>query len=435
MIRYNKETNNGLIHYAGVCFTITALTVAFAFSLYLADNGLYRWSAENYPLLTTFWKYTAFGLSLFVLAISVLLSPIPMRIGLYRRIAKVQPRWTGFLPAFHHGVEWGYTLTDLYKNDLTGQTAIITGGNSGIGYEAALALSRLGASVIIAGRNIHKCNKAAEIIRADKDSRGPVTAMVVDVSSLESVRNFVIEFCKREETLDMLFLNAGIASAGSNSKDGSATLSVDGIEKVFATNLLGHHLMYRLLEPKIQKQSKPTRIVLTSSGSSFRNNPSALHKIMTDLKTLNHYDPNIDGHARYRQTKLGQIMWTKELTRRLAAVGNDSNNNNNSTSHVFVNSYHPGVVDTPIFDKDPNIAPSAKKLISYVRKNVLWSATDASLTMLYLGVAVDDLIKKNVRGKYFHPVAHEVTHPLANNEKQQMRLWAFLDELTKTYVD
>lgn len=357
--------------------------------------------------------------ALFAVLLGLLFSPIPSNLGLYRWLATKDPSFIGLAPAFVRGDEWGYMFEQLYSadNDLTGQTALVTGANSGVGYETSLALARLGASVTLACRNQGRCEAAASKIQSDEAFKGKVTTMTMDTSSLTSVKNFAQQYLAANDSLDMLYINAGIGSAGV-AEDGSAPLSEDGIEMVFATNHVGHHLLYKLLEPLILK-SKLARIVLTSSSASFRTFD---YKVATDLKTLNSEEVK-DGMNIYGQSKLAQILFAKELTRRL---GPDSN--------VYVNAAHPGAVDTLIWDKNPLIPGPVQSFITYLRENAMWTAAEGALTLIYLGVATDELVKKNIRGKYFHPQSQEVVNPLALDETLQTSVWAFCDELVKDFV-
>lgn len=350
--------------------------------------------------------------------IGLLFSPIPRNLGLYRWIASRIPHLVGLTPAFLIDGEWGYTFEELYSSDLTGQNAIVTGANSGVGYETSLALARLGASVTLACRNPSKCTAAARTIQSDDAFKGKVYTMTLDTSSLASVKKFSQQYLDehKDEPLDLLYLNAGIGSAGVND-DGSAPLSEDGIEMVFATNHVGHHLLWKLLHPLIEK-SKMSRIVLTSSAASY---DTFDYKVATDLETLNSVD--VRNLRVYGQSKLAQILWAKKLTRELG-----------TSSTTFVNAVHPGAVDTGIWQKNPMIPSFLQDFITYLRKNVMWTAAEGALTMLYVGVATKRLKKENVRGKYFHPQSQEMVNPLSLDVDLQDAVWKFSDELVKDFM-
>lgn len=364
-------------------------------------------------------KTFTIGIALIGVFLGLLFSPIPTRLGFYRWIASRAPMLTGFTPAFHYGVEWGYTFEELYQADLTGQTAIVTGANSGVGFETSLALARLGASVTLACRNPKKCDEAASKIQSDEAFKGTVATMTLDTSSLKSVKDFSEKFRENNSALDLLYLNAGLGSAGVED-DGSTPLSEDGIELLFATNVVGHHLLFKHLEPLVMN-SKMSRIVLTSSAASFI--PFKDYKVATDLETLNSIRPMRDGVKVYGQSKLAQILWANELTRK-AGPG----------SHIYVNAMHPGAVNTAIWEKNPMIPRILMDIITYFRENVMWNSAEGALTMLYLGVATDQLVAKDLRGRYFHPQAREIVNPLALDEELQTKLWAFLDELVKDFI-
>ena len=362
------------------------------------------------------------GATIAAVAVGLLLSSIPTKLGFYRWLATrdpSNPRGIGMFPAWNYGVEWGYTFEQLYRSDLTGQTAIVTGANAGIGYEISLALARLGASVTLACRSPKKCLQAAERIRSDSRYKGKVTPMTVDVSSLKSVKEFAQNYLKENKTLDMLFLNAGIGSQHSNN-DKSFPLSEDGIELVFATNVVGHHLLYKKLEPALLK-SDMARVVLTSSCNSFR---TFEYCVATDLDTLNGVEvTTANSGLIYGQSKLAQILWAKHLTRKLGP-----------SSNVYVNAGHPGAVNTEIFDKIPSLYRMVRVAFKVLREKAMWKPEEGALTLLYLGVATEVLKEKNIRGKYFHPQSVEVINPMSLDEVLQDKLWSFCEDLVKDFV-
>jgi retinol dehydrogenase-14 len=357
-------------------------------------------------------------------------SSIPTKLGFYRELANyvAYPAMIGYIPAFNYGVPWKYTFEELYKSDLTGQKAIVTGANSGIGYEISLALARQGAKVTMACRNPTKCGNAAERIRADGSVKGEVKTMTIDTSSLSSVKAFAETYLKasqEDKSLDMLFLNAGVVFPFANLK--CIPKSEDGIEQVFATNYVGHHLLYRLLEPML-KLSKVARVVQTSSTSSFM---TYSYKVATDIETLNGCSESYASllsvvNKSYDQSKLAQIVWAKALMKRL---GPDST--------IYANAFHPGLVNTAAFDKEiENLRTpqTIRPIVEWFRSEVVWTPAEGSLTGLFLGVAVDRLVKDDIRGRYFHPQAQEVTNPMAEDERLQDDLWKFSDELVKDFL-
>ena len=360
---------------------------------------------------------------------------IPSKLGLYRYWASRKPELTGMTPAFLEGVEWKYTFEELYSKKLDGRTAVVTGASAGIGFATSHALAKLGAHVIMACRNPNKCQKKAEEIRDDLKTSSPqIDTMTIDTSSLKSVKKFTDDYRERFSggednssggSLDMLFLNAGTAYGGENKTHPCVPLSEDGIEYVFETNYLGHHLLYRLLEPYLQKgasKANPATVVQTSSAASFE---SYSYRVATDLDTLNGCKEPVKKHRgdrSYGQSKLAQVVWVKELTKRL---GEDSG--------IIANAYHPGFVATEIFDKVqmPNMM---KKIVRYFADNAAWNSLEGALTGLFLGVEGEKLVNDNIRGRYFHPIAIEVQNPLADDEELQRKLWEFSESLIKEYI-
>ena len=154
------------------------------------------------------------------------------------------------------------------------------------------------------------------------------------------MRNFAAAFLAADaRPLDMLFLNAGIASAGAWAADAPMLLlSVDGIEAVLATNHVGYALLHSLIEGRV-RAAPVARVVLTSSASHF---DSYSWGVATDLATLNSPPGGCSVTAilkPYGTSKLAQVLWAQEATRRLVAE---------NVTNVFVNSLHPGMVSTGI---------------------------------------------------------------------------------------
>lgn len=141
---------------------------------------------------------------------------------------------------------------------MTGKTVLITGGTDGIGKEAAKQLARMGAEVVIVGRNPDKTKKALAEIQLESGS-SQASYLMADLASLDQVRGLAAYFRSAHKRLDVLVNNAGSAYL-------SRQLSEDGYEKTFAVNHLSHFLLTDLLLDLL-KASTPSRIVITSSGS------------------------------------------------------------------------------------------------------------------------------------------------------------------------
>lgn len=251
--------------------------------------------------------------------------------------------YIGLTPAFNGATPWRYTYDQLPSLD--GKVAFITGANSGLGFWTALHLARKGAKVYVGCRNEGKCAKAVEDMKSEIERRegaGGTTELheaILDTSSIASVKAFCAKFLKETTRLDILVLNAGIGTS-------TATRSVDGIEPVFATNHVGHQLLYMMLEDLIVRTSEETRdarVVVVSSNAhyeSFDDGVALTREELNnrwDLHKKNEFDLN---HAKmYPQSKLANILFAQE-----AALRNRDN-------RVFVNSLHPGVVSTEIYEK------------------------------------------------------------------------------------
>lgn len=353
--------------------------------------------------------------TIFALVVAMLIGSViagvPTKLGLYKWLAfsADNHRYIGLAPAFHAGIEWGMTFEELATIDLTGQTALVTGANAGLGYAMTMELARQGASVVMACRTDSKCTSAASKIIAETGNQ-QVSTMHLDTSSLASVRTFALDFSPQK--LDMLFLNAGIGmSVG-------GAVSEDGIEKVFATNHVGHHLLTKLLMPQLR--AAPTaRIVLTSSSAHYS---TVRWGVATDLATLN----NKTFMRAYAQSKFAQILFAQELTRQL---GPDSS--------IFINSFHPGAASSEIWDKSVGLSSLAflMPVIEKLKAEFMWTCADGGLTGLYLAVKAHT---DGVRGRYFHPQSYEVLPDARarddNSLELQKALWAFSDKLVEDFV-
>ena len=189
---------------------------------------------------------------------------------------------------------------------MSGKTAIVTGANTGIGKETALDFAKRGAKVILACRDEAKANQAAKDIIAETGS-DKVLVRVVDLSSFESVRAFAKLVNETEERLDILVNNAGLFGS-------HPSPSKDGYEMIMQVNYVSHFLLTLLLMEKLRK-SAPSRIVNVSSMGSTRKD--------LNLQLNKDYFITLcsSSFQRYAESKLAQVLFTKELSQRLEGQG------------------------------------------------------------------------------------------------------------------
>jgi NAD(P)-dependent dehydrogenase (short-subunit alcohol dehydrogenase family) len=192
------------------------------------------------------------------------------------------------------------------ENDIlsqTGRIVIVTGANSGIGWDTARALAQKGATVIMACRNLQKANTAADQIKALNPS-GHVEVMQLDLGDLDSVRAFATTFKERYQRLDLLINNAGVMVP-------PYSKTKQGFEQQFGTNHLGHFALTGLLLDTLNTTPN-ARIVTVSSGA---HNFGIIN--FDDLNWERGYPPQ----RAYGQSKLANLLFTYELQRKLAAAG------------------------------------------------------------------------------------------------------------------
>lgn len=203
--------------------------------------------------------------------------------------------------------------------DLDGKQALITGGNSGLGYEMALALYKAGATVTIAGRDDQKLSQAAGEIKAVAGKSNVETA-VLNLANLVQVKQFAQDYISAHSRLDILINNAGVMMP-------PQSLTDDGYELQFGTNFLGHFALTGHLYPLL-KQTPGARVVTLSSGA---------YKWVTgidydNLRSEKSYDPVRE----YGISKLADMWFALELQRKMDHAGSD----------LYSLAAHPGIVRT-----------------------------------------------------------------------------------------
>ncbi|XP_043802666.1 retinol dehydrogenase 13-like [Apis laboriosa] len=213
-----------------------------------------------------------------------------------------------------------YLSGNLYDNTdkLNDKVVIVTGANTGIGREIARDLAKREAKVIMACRDMDKCEIARRDIVIESKNKF-VYCRECDLASQASIRDFVKQFKQEHNNLHILINNAGVMRCPKKH-------TKEGIEMQFGVNHLGHFLLTNLLLD-VLKSSAPSRIINVSSSAHKRGKIK-----LDDLNSEKNYEP---GEA-YAQSKLANILFTKELANKLKGTG------------VTVNAVHPGIVRTEI---------------------------------------------------------------------------------------
>ncbi len=269
--------------------------------------------------------------------------------------------------------------------DLSGKTALVTGVNSGIGKETARVLALRGARVFGTARTLDKASEACSTFSGEAI---PVCCELTDVSS---VRAAVETIRSNIDSLDILVANAGVMAL-------PKLELVNGLEKQFATNHIGHFALVTGLLATMRAAAS-ARIVIVSSAAHMQAPTSGVE-----------FD-NLDGHRGYSgwkaygQSKLANILFTNELARRL------------KEENITVNSLHPGLIATNLGrHMNPLIGLAFGLFGFWMMKNVGQGAA----TSCYLATHPD---LQGVTGKYFSDCKEISAHALSQSEELAKQLW------------
>ncbi|HEY5569577.1 MAG TPA: SDR family oxidoreductase [Gammaproteobacteria bacterium] len=277
--------------------------------------------------------------------------------------------------------------------DLTGRVCLVTGATRGIGRATAEALAKMGATVLIHGRDSAAVGAVCrEIVRSAV--RANVSGVVADFASLADVRRLAREIADRHGRLDVLVNNAGTVTMRRKP-------TVDGFEWQLGINHLAPFLLTNLLLERL-KASAPARIVTVSSRAHRRG--------VLDFDDLNWEHRKYDGLQAYGASKLANILFTSELARRLTGSG------------VTANCLHPGVVATNIF----NHAGLAGRLVGLLARWRMLSPVKGAETSVFLAASPE----VNVSGKYFDKCEAVEPAPAANDAAATRHLWEVSERLT-----
>jgi NAD(P)-dependent dehydrogenase (short-subunit alcohol dehydrogenase family) len=274
----------------------------------------------------------------------------------------------------------------MANDTLEEKTVLVTGATSGIGEATTVGLARLGARVGITARNEAKGQTAAEQIRRQAPG-ADIQLFVCDFASQASIRALAADVDRRFDRLHVLVNNAGAVHQ-------KRELSADGLELTFAVNHLGYFLLTNLLLPKL-RASAPARIVSTAS---------AAHRMgrlrWDDLQAERGYR----ALRVYGTSKLANILFTRELARRLEGTG------------VTANCFHPGVVasgfgrnDGGLFALGVRIAAAFMRTPEQAAETAIWLAASPEVA--------------GVSGKYFTDRHEARPSAAASNDADAAKLW------------
>ncbi|XP_056268151.1 retinol dehydrogenase 13 [Pseudoliparis swirei] len=276
------------------------------------------------------------------------------------------------------------------KVRLDGKTVLITGANTGIGKETALDMAKRGARVILACRDVTKACIVADEIR-QQSGNGNVVVKKLDLASLQSVRDLAKDVEENEERLDILINNAGIMMCPKWKTN-------DGFEMQFGVNHLGHFLLTNCLL-NLLKKSTPSRVVIVSS--------LAHEKGSIDFDDI-HLDVQYHRETSYRQSKLANVLFCRELASRLQGTG------------VTVYSLHPGVIRTELGRHLlPTLALWQRIFVTPIIMLIKSPAAGAQ-TSIYCAV---DESQANASGLYYSDCAPKEPAPQALDDAAAKRLW------------
>ncbi|MEM7416665.1 MAG: oxidoreductase [Gemmatimonadota bacterium] len=290
-----------------------------------------------------------------------------------------------------------WTTRDI--GDQAGRVAVVTGGNSGIGYETVKALAEKGAHVVVAARSAERGQAAVDRVKHDV-AGAEVELMLLDLADLDSVRDFARDFQQRYDRLDLLINNAGVMNPPERRE------TANGFEMQMGTNHLGHFALTLLLMELITK-TEGSRVVNVSSSVQ---NMGQLY-----IDDLQWEGRDYKGMPAYSASKIANMLFTLELQRRLDVA----------EAPTITTSAHPGwtatnlQADTPLF-----------RALNPIFAMQPWQG---ALPTLYAAVAPDAR-----PAAYYgpHGVANMRGYPVANRPAKQSldtalarELWAKSEEL------
>jgi retinol dehydrogenase 12 len=267
---------------------------------------------------------------------------------------------------------------------------LVTGANTGLGLETARGLARRGATVVMTARDVDKGRAAVEEVRRTSDN-DDVELLELDLASTASVRRAAASFLDRHDALHLLVNNAGLVLSERRTTD-------DGFEATFGVNHLGHFLLTWLLLDRL-KASAPSRVI---------NVASDVHRASRglDFDDLQRERRRYIGFAAYNDSKLANVLFTRELARRLDDSG------------VVVHAVHPGAVKSG-FARDGDTRGWFKVLVD-VGSPFMITPEQGARTTLYVATSDD---AGQTTGEYWYKRKRRTPSGPARDAAAARRLW------------
>ncbi len=282
------------------------------------------------------------------------------------------------------------------------RTVIITGGNSGLGFETAKKIAKnKDYQVVLACRNLEKAKEAVNKIK-DETGNNNISSLYLDTASLTSVREFVDEYKNQNlGNVYALLLNAGISGMHTG-------MTEDGMELVFQTNHLGHFLLANLMLPYMEPNGK-----IFATSSDMHDSPMG-NMVWKGTEALAHPSTEEEkSRLRYSFSKLCNLYFVYELARRLETKGSD----------IYVNAFNPGMMQT-------NFAPVDKARAAMVKMTMpkrfgdLEKSSDA-----YAQLVVNDDLATTSANYYDRSTTAIKSSELSYNEENAKELWEESEKL------
>lgn len=286
-------------------------------------------------------------------------------------------------------------MSDMQGDNVRGKICLVTGASSGVGKVTATALAKAGATVVGVARDSERARAALEEIRRDSGNAS-VDFIYADLSLQSGVREAAAAFLARHDRLHVLVNNAGAAFP-------KRELTADGIERTFALNHMGYFLLTQLLLDTL-RASAPARVISVASVG---------HKAWRRGEFDALLETGYGEFKAYAQSKLANILFTRELARRLEGSG------------VVANCLHPGGVNTNIWFANQSFFA---KMVGHLGALFMISAEEGADTMIWLATAAEG---GTVSGEYFYKRKARRTTTFGSDMALAGRLWTLSESLVK----